>query len=217
MKIEIAASLLACDFSRLKDEILAVEAAGADLLHLDIMDGHFVPNITFGFSVIEKIKRISTLPLDAHLMISNPDVFLEDFKNSGCDWLSVHVEACPHLHRTVTRIQELGMKAGVAINPGTSLCSLDAILKYVDYVLLMSVNPGFSGQSFIEESIFRVKALKKLIGNHKARIQIDGGINDTNIQSVVHAGAQVVVLGTAIFSSKDYSSQIAKLRANGER
>jgi ribulose-phosphate 3-epimerase len=216
MKIEIAPSLLSSDFSRLGDEIRALEKAGADVLHLDIMDGHFVPNLTFGFPVIESIRKITKLPFDAHLMIANADRYLEEFKRVGCDWLSVHVEACPHLHRTVSRIRELGMKAGVAINPGTSLDTLDAVLGDVDYVLIMSVNPGYSGQKFISHSFDRVRELKKKIGTRAVRIQIDGGIKDANIREAVLAGAEIMVLGSGIFSAKDYSAQIAMLRAKAE-
>jgi ribulose-phosphate 3-epimerase len=216
MKIEIAPSLLACDLGRLNEEIRAVENAGADVLHFDIMDGHFVPNLTFGFPLIEKVRQISKLPFDAHLMMNDADRYLEEFHRVGCNWLSVHVEACPHLNRTVNRIKELGMKAGVAINPGTSLVALNAILSEVDYVLLMSVNPGFAGQKFISGAFDRVRELKKKIGPRPVRIQIDGGIKETNIREAAEAGAEIMVLGTGIFSAKDYSAQIATLRAKAE-
>ncbi len=213
MKIEIAPSLLACDISRLAEEIRAVEKAGADLLHLDIMDGHFVPNISFGFPVIQSIRKVTKLPFDAHLMIEDADRYIEPFHKAGCDWISVHVEACPHLQRTLSRIRELGMKAGVAINPGTSLATLDSVLDYVDYVLLMSVNPGFGGQQFIPTSFDKVRELKTRIGKRAVRIQIDGGIKETNIGDAARAGAEIMVVGTGIFAAADYTAQVKLLRA----
>lgn len=210
--IQIAPSMLACDWARLGDEIRALEQAGADVLHLDIMDGHFVPNITFGFPVIESIRKITKLPLDAHLMIQDADRYLEEFARVGCNWLSVHVEACPHLNRTLNRIRELGMSPGIAINPGTSLSTLDASLGDADYVLVMSVNPGFGGQKFIPASLDRVRALRRMIGNGKTRVQIDGGIKKDNLRSVVDAGASILVIGTGLFSFKDYKQGIATLR-----
>ncbi len=212
MKIEIAPSLLACDWSRLGDEIRALEAAGADVLHLDVMDGHFVPNITFGFPVIESIRKLTKLPLDAHLMIEDADRYLEEFSRVGCNWVSVHVERCPHLNRTLNRIRELGMKPGIAINPGTSLSSLDAALTDADYVLIMSVNPGFGGQKFIPASLDRLKRLKDMIAGGKTKIQIDGGIKKDNIGAAVAAGAEILVIGTGLFSFKDYTAGIASLR-----
>ncbi len=211
--IQIAPSLLASDLSRLADEIKALEKAGADLLHLDIMDGHFVPNITFGFPVIESIRKVTKLPLDAHLMIEKADTYVESFAKVGCNWVSVHVEACPHLNRTLGRIRELGMKAGVAINPGTLLSTLDAVLDDVDYVLVMSVNPGFGGQKYIASAADRVKELKKKIGTRKVRIEIDGGIKKDNIAEVVRAGAEILVIGTGLFSFKDYKEGMKTLRA----
>lgn len=211
-KIQIAPSLLACDFGRLKEEIAKVEEAGADVLHVDVMDGHFVPNITIGFPVIESIRKITRLPIDAHLMIAEADRYLETFNSVGCDWISVHVEACPHLHRTLSRIKELGMKAGIAVNPGTSLSALDGALTDSDFVLLMSVNPGFGGQRFIANSIQRIKDLKKKIGSHNVQIEIDGGIKMENAKEVTDAGAEILVVGTGLFAQADYKATIKKLK-----
>jgi ribulose-phosphate 3-epimerase len=210
--VKIAPSLLACDLSRLGEEIRAVEKAGADLLHLDVMDGHFVPNLTMGIPVLESIRKVTKLPIDAHLMVENADKFIDDFKKAGCDWLSVHVEACPHIHRTLHRIKELGMKAGVAINPGTSLATLDGVLSEIDYVLVMSVNPGFGGQKFISQSFERLKQLKQKIGSHNVAIQIDGGIKKDNAAEVIRAGAEILVVGTGLFGQKDYAEAIKSLR-----
>ncbi len=213
MSFQIAPSLLACDFSRLGEEIRAVEKAGADVLHLDIMDGHFVPNITFGMPIIEKIRPLTKLPLDAHLMITDADKYIEAFKDVGCDWISVHVEACPHLNRTLNQIRKLGMKAGIAINPGTSLAMLEGALSEADYVLIMSVNPGFGGQGFIDQSLDRVRQLKRQLTEKTTKIQIDGGIKESNIRRVVDAGADILVIGTGLFAAPDYQAQIKKLRA----
>lgn len=213
MSVQIAPSLLAADLSRLGEEIKALESAGADVLHFDVMDGHFVPNITFGIPVIESVRKLTKLPFDAHLMISNADSFIEAFKNAGCDWISVHVEACPHLNRTLSQIRKLGMKAGVAINPGTSLQALDACLDDIDYVLIMSVNPGFGGQSFIGNAFDRVKILKEMLKGRKVKIQIDGGIKEHNIGDAAKAGAEIMVVGTGLLSAKDYAAQIKLLRS----
>ncbi len=211
-KVSIAPSLLAADLTRIKEEVAAIEKAGADVLHLDVMDGHFVPNITFGFPVIEKLRAVTKIPIDAHLMIENADRYLDEFKRVGCDWISVHVEACPHLHRTLSRIRELGMKAGVAINPGTSLATLDASLDDIDYVLLMSVNPGFGGQKFIPNSFERVREMKRKLGARKVSIQIDGGIKADNAAEAVKAGAEILVIGTGLFAEKDYGAVVRKIR-----
>lgn len=209
-KVWVAPSLLAADLTRLGEEVQAIEAAGADLIHFDVMDGHFVPNLTFGFPVIEAIKRISKLPIDAHLMVSNADAYLDRFAQSGCQWLSVHVEACPHLNRTLNRIRELGMRPGVAINPGTSLSSLDAVLHDCDFVLVMSVNPGFGGQSFIPETLARVKAIKEKAPH--LLVQVDGGIKTANAKAVLQAGADILVVGTGLFGQPDYARTVAELR-----
>lgn len=211
-KVQIAPSLLAADLSRLGEEVKALDKAGADVLHFDVMDGHFVPNITFGLPVIKSVRKLTKLPFDAHLMISNADAFLDAFKDAGCDWLSVHVEACPHLNRTLSRIRELGMKAGVALNPGTPVSSIDAVLNEVDYILIMSVNPGFGGQSFIHSALEKVRTLKQKLGNKGPAIQIDGGIKAANAKSVITAGAEILVVGTGLLASKDYATAIQELR-----
>ena len=212
--IKIAPSILSADFGRLAEEIKAVEAAGADLIHIDVMDGHFVPNLTIGPLVVEAIRPVTNLPFDVHLMIEDPDAYLEVFARAGADWLSVHVESTPHLHRTVSRIKELGKRAGVVLNPATPLESLDYLLEEVDYVLIMSVNPGFGGQKFIPSALRKVRALKEMI---RARgleipIEIDGGINLGTVAEVVNAGAEILVAGSAIFGTKDYQATIRAFR-----
>ncbi len=208
---QIAPSMLASDLSSLGEEIKQLEKAGIEVLHFDIMDGQFVPNITFGFPVLESLRKKTKLIFDAHLMIADADRYLEDFKKAGCDWLSVHIEACPHIHRTLQQIKKLGMKAGVAINPGTSLEQLNGVLDFADFILIMSVNPGFGGQSFIENSFERVKELKNRIGNRKVKIQIDGGIKKENIREAVVSGCDILVMGTGFFSFKDYKTAVAEL------
>ena len=210
--ILIAPSMLACDLGHLSEEIGKVEEAGADLLHFDIMDGHFVPNITFGLPVLASVRKCTKLPFDSHLMISDADRYIDDFKRVGSNWISVHIEACRHISRTLQHIRSSGMLAGVAINPGTSLSNLDAILDDADFVLLMSVNPGFGGQQFIPHSRDRVRELKGKIGNRKIRIEIDGGIKQNNAGSAAAAGADTLVVGTAIFSTDNYRKAIQSLR-----
>ena len=212
--IKLAPSILSADFARLGEEIKAVEEAGAEVIHIDVMDGHFVPNLTLGPVVVKSIRHFSKLPFDVHLMIQNPDQYLEAFAQAGADWISVHVETCPHLHRTISHIKSLGKKAGVVLNPATPLESLDYILEEVDYVLVMSVNPGFGGQSFIPSALRKVRTLKEIIRERRLEvfIEIDGGVNLETIGEVVRAGAEVLVAGSAIFGTQDYRATIKALR-----
>jgi len=201
--IKIAPSILSADFSRLGQQVAEVEAAGADYIHVDVMDGHFVPNITIGPVVVEAVRRATRLPLDVHLMIESPDRYVADFCAAGADNLTVHVETCPHLHRTVRQIKELGCRAGVTLNPSTPVVSLEEILPYVDLVLVMTVNPGFGGQVFIENmlpKIRRVRAMLDELGS-QAELEVDGGIGPETAPWVVQAGAEVLVVGAAIFGS----------------
>ena len=211
---KLAPSILSADFSRLGDEIKAVEEAGADYIHIDVMDGHFVPNITIGPLVVETIKNVTKLPLDVHLMISNPDKYIKDFIKAGSNILSVHAETCPHLQRTINHIRELGIKPAVVLNPSTSLSTLEYILEEVDMVLLMTVNPGFGGQKFISSMIPKIKKLRKLIDEKHlpVELEVDGGINLDNISKVVKAGADVIVAGSAVFKSKDCKETVLQLK-----
>jgi ribulose-phosphate 3-epimerase len=210
----IAPSILAADFTRLKDEIQAVEAAGADWIHADVMDGHFVPNITFGPMVVEAVRRTTRLPIDVHLMITEPERYIADFAKAGASYISVHVEACVHLNRTLQLIRDHGVRPGVALNPATPLESLIWVLEYIDYVLVMSVNPGFGGQAFIPNSLNRIKTLHQQIAEKglKTLIEIDGGVSEETIADIAAAGANVLVAGSAIFKSMDYRAAIASLR-----
>ena len=211
--VKIAPSILAADFGRLADQLAMVEAGGAELVHLDVMDGVFVPNITFGPVVVEAVRKWSKLPLDVHLMIDKPERYLGDFAKAGADIITVHIEATTHLHRTVHRIKELGAKAGVSLNPATPLTSLDFILDDLDLVLIMSVNPGFCGQRFIPSSLRKIRRLKEWIKERglKVEIEVDGGIGPDNIRSVVEAGVDIVVAGSAIFHSEDPKRTVEKL------
>ena len=213
--ILIAPSILSADFARLAEEIAAVEEAGADLLHVDVMDGHFVPNLTVGPPIIESLKKVTKLPLDVHLMITNADAFIPDFVNAGADYLTVHVEACPHLHRTIQSIKERGIKAGVTLNPATPIFSLQDILGDVDLVLIMSVNPGFGGQKFIPSVLKKISDARAMLDriNSHALLEVDGGVKVENTQEIVAAGATTLVAGSAIFSQRDYKATIAALRA----
>ena len=215
--ILIAPSILSADFARLGDEVAAVERAGADLLHIDVMDGHFVPNLTVGPPIVEALKKVTKLPLDVHLMITNADAFIPEFAEAGADYLTVHVEACPHLHRTIQSIKERGVKAGVTLNPATPIHWLQEILPEVDLVLVMSVNPGFGGQKFIPSVLNKVTAARAILDRIKspALLEVDGGIKADNASRVVAAGATVLVAGSAVFSSRDYAATIAALRAAG--
>ena len=210
----IAPSILSADFGRLAEEIRTVEAAGADWVHVDVMDGHFVPNITLGPMIVESVKQVTTLPLDVHLMIENPDKYIPDFIKAGSDLVSVHVETCPHLHRTIDLIRTAGCRAGAVLNPATPLESLEWTLEYLDFVLLMSVNPGFGGQSFIPNTLDKIRRLKAMItdGGRPVRIQIDGGVNKNTIQDIAGAGADVFVAGSAIFGTDNYAATIREFR-----
>jgi ribulose-phosphate 3-epimerase len=211
----IAPSILSADFSRLGEEIKSVEEAGADWIHIDVMDGHFVPNITIGPLIVEAVKRSTRLTRDVHLMIENPDAYIADFAKAGSSIITVHAEVCNHLHRTIHAIKDLDVKAGVVLNPATPLSAIDWILEDVDMVLLMSVNPGFGGQKFIPQSIQKIKDLKKSIETKglNTLIQVDGGINIDTIGMVSEAGADVFVAGSAIFGSKDYAKTIKQFRS----
>ncbi len=210
----IAPSILSADFSKLGQEIAAVQDAGADWIHVDVMDGHFVPNLTIGPLVVQAAKQVTSLPLDVHLMIENPDQFIPDFVKAGADLVSVHVEACPHLNRTVNRIKDLGADAGVVLNPSTPLTAIEWIIEFVDLILVMSVNPGFGGQSFIPNSIQKIANLRKMIDeqNQAILIEVDGGVSQTTIEAIALAGADVLVAGSAIFKSADYKKTIASFR-----
>jgi ribulose-phosphate 3-epimerase len=212
----IAPSILAANFGELANQIAAVEKAGADFIHCDVMDGHFVPNISFGAGVVKTVHGLTRLPLDTHLMIENPDFFIEEFQKAGTTYLTVHVEVCRHLQRTIAAIRQLGMKPGVCLNPATPLSTLEKILSEVDLVLVMSVNPGFGGQKFLPQSFQKIKDLKKIISSRglKAIIEVDGGIDKDNAGMLVDAGADVLVSGTAIFGSKDIPKAIHDLRNN---
>lgn len=212
----IAPSILSADFNRLGEEVQAVEAAGADWIHADVMDGHFVPNITFGPLVVAAVRKITRLPIDVHLMIESPDRYIQAFAEAGADWISVQVETCPHLNRTVQQIKESGAKAGVVLNPSTPLSALDWVLEYADYVLIMSVNPGFGGQVFIDNSLEKIRCLRRMINERglATRIEVDGGIKENNIAEVADAGADVFVAGSAIFGQKDYRQVIARFKAS---
>lgn len=210
----IAPSMLASDFSNLKSEIMMVNQSEADWFHLDVMDGMFVPNISFGMPVIKSIKKYAKKPLDVHLMIEKPERYIKDFSNHGADILTVHFEACNHLHRTIDAIKKEGMKAGVAINPHTSTNVLLDIIQYLDLVCIMSVNPGFGGQSFIEHTYQKIEILKKLTSdyNNQLLIQIDGGVNLQNVKKLIDSGANVLVAGSSVFNTKNPSKTISELK-----
>jgi ribulose-phosphate 3-epimerase len=211
----VAPSILSADFAALGRDISAVERGGADLIHVDVMDGHFVPNITIGPPVVRAIKRIATRPLDVHLMIEEPDRYIDDFVAAGASMISVHVEVLPHLHRTIAHIKTLGVKAGAVINPSTPVSSLEEIARDLDFVLVMSVNPGFGGQSFIPHSLDKVRRVRELLTatGSSAQIEIDGGIDASNISDVVSAGATILVAGNAIFGAPDPEGATRSLRA----
>ncbi|HHL33085.1 MAG TPA: ribulose-phosphate 3-epimerase [Desulfobulbaceae bacterium] len=213
----IAPSILSADFSRLGREIEAVQQAGAEVIHVDVMDGHFVPNITIGPLVVRAVRQVTDLPVDVHLMITEPDRYLQDFAEAGADWITVHVEACTHLHRTIHHILDLGKKAGAVLNPATSLSTLDYILEDVDLVMLMSVNPGFGGQSFIPSTLEKIRKLRAMLDqvNPDAGIEIDGGVSPKTIGGVAEAGANIFVAGSAVYGREDYAAAIAELKKLG--
>ncbi len=211
--IRIAPSILSADFARLGEEVTAAEKAGAHLLHIDVMDGHFVPNITIGSGVVESLRKVTQLPLDVHLMIEEPDRFIGDFIKAGADMITVHCEATVHLHRTVQMLKEGGVKAGVSINPATPVWCLENILRDADMVLVMSVNPGFGGQKFIEGSMEKIKVLKKMIreAGLSALIEVDGGVKPGNARKIADAGADILVMGSAFFTAGDYGKTMREL------
>ncbi len=213
----VAPSVLASDFTRMREEFAMVNESEADWFHLDVMDGRFVPNITFGMFIIEFMKSLAEKPLDVHLMIVEPEKYIEDFRKAGADVITVHYEACPHLHRTVQQIKETGAKAGVALNPHTPVELLDDIIEDVDLVLLMSVNPGFGGQKFIYRTIPKIQRLKEMIitRNAHALIEIDGGVGLQNAEKILQAGADVLVAGSSVFKAEDPKDTISKLKAIG--
>jgi len=212
--VRIAPSILSADFSRLGEEIRAIEAAGADWVHVDVMDGRFVPNITLGPVIVEAVKRVATRPLDVHLMIVEPERYIDAFAKAGADTITVHVEASPHLHRTLQQIRNAGARASVVLNPSTPLAAIEEVLSDVDMVLVMSVNPGFGGQGFIEHSVDKVRRLRALADARGLSfdIEVDGGINAETARLVVEAGADVLVAGSYVFGSGDYAKAIASLR-----
>jgi ribulose-phosphate 3-epimerase len=214
----IAPSLLAADFTRLAEEVEMLNTAAADWLHLDVMDGHFVPNLTFGMMVVEAIGKLARKPLDVHLMIENPERYIEGFRKAGADIISVHYEACPHLHRVIQQIKETGARAGVAINPHTPVHCLEDIIEDLDLVVVMSVNPGFGGQKFIYQSIPRIRKLRELIdvNNSPALIEVDGGVGMQNAQEILKAGADVLVAGNSVFAAADPVEAIRRLKTLGE-
>ena len=212
--VHVAPSILSADFAHLADEIAAVEAAGADLLHVDVMDGHFVPNLTIGPPIVESLRKVTALPLDVHLMVTNPDAVIADFAQAGANYLTVHTETCPHLHRTVQCIKEHEVKAGVTLNPSTSLNTIEEIVTDVDLVLIMSVNPGFGGQTFIPACLDKIRRARRLLDRtgSRALLEVDGGIKVENAAAVLKAGANVLVAGSAIFHSRNYADVISAFR-----
>lgn len=213
-QLMIAPSILSADFARLGEEINNVVAAGAEVIHIDVMDGHFVPNITIGPLVVAAVRKITKAPLDVHLMISEADRYLEAFAEAGADWITVHVETCNHLHRTIDAIKKLGKKAGAVLNPATPLTTLECILDDLDLVMLMSVNPGFGGQKFISGAVEKTKRLKAMIDERGLRtgIEIDGGVSPATIGAIAEAGANIFVAGSAVFNQPDYAKEIAELK-----
>ena len=214
--IKLAPSILSADFARLLEDVKKVEKAGCEYLHIDVMDGHFVPNITLGPAIVKSLRRDVNMVFDTHLMIENPDDYIKDFVDAGSDLIVVHAEACRHLHRTIQNIKSYNVKVGVALNPATSIESIKHIIEDVDMVLIMTVNPGFGGQSFIESMLEKIKELKQLIDdkNLNVDIQVDGGIKPNNIDKVVKAGANIIVAGSAIFNSENIEETVSLMRKN---
>jgi len=211
---KIAPSILSADFSRLGDEVRAVEKAGADVIHVDVMDGHFVPNITVGPLVVQGLKKLTSLPLDVHLMIEKPERYIEVFAQAGSDWITIHAEVCPHLKRMIKKIRQLNVRPGIVLKPATSLKTLYPILDDIDLVLIMSVNPGFGGQFFIPSALKKIEKLRKIVdqNSYPLEIEVDGGVKIENIREVSKAGGDIFVVGTGIFKTKDYEETIRKLR-----
>ncbi|RMH68278.1 MAG: ribulose-phosphate 3-epimerase [Gemmatimonadetes bacterium] len=219
MEIKVAPSMLSADFRYLADQVRAVEDAGADFIHLDVMDGHFVPNITFGPMVVNAIRQVTDLPLDVHLMITDPDRYLKAFSSAGANFITVHAEACTHLHRTITRIKELGVQPGVALNPATPLDNIKYVLSDLNLVLLMTVNPGFARQEFIRGVIPKIRKLRELISEvgFECFVEVDGGINPETARLVGQAGADVLVAGSAVFGAPNLAEAIHSIRYNAKR
>jgi ribulose-phosphate 3-epimerase len=217
--IKLAPSILSADFARLLEDVKKVEEAGCEYLHIDVMDGHFVPNITLGPNIVKSLRKDVNMVFDAHLMIENPDMYIKDFAEAGCDIIVVHQEACKHLHRTIQNIKSYNIKAGVALNPATPIETIKHILKDVDMVLIMTVNPGFGGQSFIDSMIDKIRELKAIVDeqNLNIDIQVDGGIKPSNVADVVKAGANVIVAGSAIFNSSDIKETVIEFRENAKK
>jgi len=211
---KIAPSILSADFSKLGEEIVAVEKAGSDMIHIDVMDGHFVPNITMGPLIVSAVRKMTKLPLDVHLMILNPDKYISDFAKAGADMISIHVETCPHLNRSIQLLVENKVKPGVALNPSTPIESLKWVMTQLKYIVLMSVNPGFGGQSFIPNTLEKISALKQEIikQNLDTEIQVDGGVNASNVEQIARAGCDIFVAGSAIYGKTDYENAIKSLR-----
>jgi ribulose-phosphate 3-epimerase len=216
--VRIAPSILSADFARLAEEVACVEQGGADLLHIDVMDGHFVPNLTVGPPIVSALRKVTKLPLDVHLMITNPDAFIAELAEAGADYITVHVETAPHLHRTVETIKERGVRAGVTLNPATSLTTVEEIIADIDLLLIMSVSPGFGGQHFIPSTLGKIERARRLLddtGSH-ADLEVDGGVKVDNAERIIQAGADILVAGSAIFSSQDYRATIAALRQSAQ-